>query len=66
MHALDFKTILFLLFYNFNDIICHNDTQKWLDKNQFIIQKVPLLLLQKKNIKRNRNKNMIDGCRYKA
>ena len=66
MHALDFKTILFLLFYNFNDIICHNDTQKWLDKNQFITQKVPLLLLQKKNIKRNRNKNMIDGCRYKA
>lgn len=66
MHALDFKTILFLLFYNFNDIICHNDTQKWLDKNQFITQKVPLLLLQKKNIKRNHNKNMIYACRYKA
>ena len=48
MHPLDFKTILFLLFYNFNDIICHNDTQKWLDKNQFYIQKVLLLLLQRK------------------
>ena len=66
MHALDFKAILFLLFYNFNDIICHNDTQKWLDKNQFVIQKVPFLLLLKKNIKRNHNKNMIYACRYKA
>ena len=66
MHALDFKTILSLLFYNFNDIICHSDTQKWLHKNQFIIQKVLLLLLQKKNIKRNHNKNMIYACRYKA